>query len=283
MSCSRVVVALAALSLALPALAQDAGDDWDVRRERDLMVADAIFDSGIGLGVRCQDGGFGVIIVGLPPMTSGIRRTLGVSFGDRDPSPQTWITTSNPRVALAERPAHFARRLREGGAMNLVVPDGAGPGRNLRYVVDLPPSRTAIDSVMAECRIPVDDPRDALLSGADATSLPPGIAWDRPPRAEFPSKAWDNRFASGMAVVSCVTQDDGELDDCIAESEHPMGVGFGRAAVRGARRASVKRSDGSEGPIGRGYIIFAVTFGTIEDAPGTGATRLSDQRDRAGN
>lgn len=279
----RSVASLAALTIALPALAQDAGDDWDVRRERDLMIADAIYDSGLGLGVRCQDGGFGVVIVGLPPVDSGNRRTLNIGFGDRTPYAQTWITTSNPRVALAERPASFARRLREGGAMNVVVPDGAGPGRNLRYVVDLPPSRTAIDSVMAECGIPADDPRDALLSSADPTRLPPGIAWDRAPRAEFPSKAWDNRIGGGMAVVSCVTQDDGDLDDCIVESEHPMGVGFGRAAVRAARRASVKRTDGVEGPIGRGYLIFAVSFGTVEDSPGTGATRLGDQRDRAGH
>ena len=53
------------LLLPFPALAQDAGDDWDLRRERDLTVADAIFDSGLGVGVRCQDGGFGVVIVGL--------------------------------------------------------------------------------------------------------------------------------------------------------------------------------------------------------------------------
>lgn len=275
-----LVTVLAATALALPALAQDAGDDWDIRRDRDLVAAEAIFDSGLGVGVRCQDGGLGVIIVGLPP-ARGVYRTLNISFGEAAPRPMRWINTGSPTAALAELPTPFARALREGGRMNLVTPDGAGEGRNLRYALDLPPSPAAIDMVMRECGKPSVDPRDALLADADG-ELSAELVWARPPQPEFPSKAWDNRVGAGLAYVSCLTTDEGELEACEVESEHPMGVGFGRAGVRAMRRARVETADGSQGRVGGRMITYSVRFGTF-DVPGTGATRLSDQRDRAGH
>lgn len=274
------VSTLAVLSLALPALAQDAGDDWDLRRDRDLVVADAIFDSGLGVGVRCQDGGFGVVISGLPP-AQGAFRTLSVSFDDAPPQPMRWIITGSPTAVLAELPAPFARVLRGGGRMNLVVPNGAGEGRNLRYALDLPASRTAIDTVMRECGKPLEDARDALMADGDG-ELSGELIWTRPPNPEFPSKAWDNRVGGGLAFVSCLTTDEGELEACEIESEHPMGAGFGRAGVRAMRRARVGLAEGSQGRVGSRMIVYSVRFGTF-DVPGTGATRLADQRDRAGN
>lgn len=282
---SAIPRALLVLTLALttPALAQDAGDDWDLRRERDLTVADAIFDNGVGIGVRCQDGGFGVVIVGLPEASAGDRRTLSIGFGDREPYSQTWITSTNPRVAYAMRPAPFARRLREGGAMTLVVPDGAGPGRNLRYELDLPPSRAAIGSVMETCGVPAVDPRDALLSDGEADgSLPSDLTWARRPLPDFPSKAWSNRVGGGLAVISCLTQDDGRLDNCIVESEHPMGAGFGQEALRAVRRSRVRASAGDAGSIGRQYIIFSMSFAT-DGSAGSGSTRIPRSRERADN
>lgn len=274
-----LIAALAVLSLALPALAQD-GDDWEVRRDRDLTVADVIFDSGLGLGVRCQDGAFGVVISGLPP-AQGTARTLNISFDAAAPRPMTWINTGSPTSVLAELPAPFARALREGGRLNLVVPGGAGEGRNLRYALDLPPSPAAIDTVMRECGKPPVDPRDALLADADG-ELSAELTWARAPRPEFPSRAWDNRIGGGLAFVSCLTTDEGELEDCVIESEHPMGAGFGRAGVLAMRRARVEVAEGSQGRVGGRMIVYGVRFGTY-NAPGTGATRLGDQRDRAGH
>lgn len=276
----RLFACLLPLSLALPALAQDAGDDWDLRRDRDLTTAEVIFDSGLGVGVRCQDGGFGVIIAGLPP-ARGTYRTLNISFDEAAPQPMRWINTISSTAALAELPAPFARALREGGRMNLVTPDGADEGRNLRYALDLPPSPAAIDSVMRECGKPSVDPRDALLAETDG-DLSAELVWARPPQPEFPSKAWDNRIGAGLAFVSCLTTDRGELEACEIESEHPMGAGFGRAGVRAMRRARVEVADGSQGRVGGRMIVYSVRFGTF-DVPGTGATRLSDQRDRAGH
>lgn len=277
---SRVAAALAALSLALPALAQDVSDDWEVRRDRDLMVADVIFDSGLALGVRCQDGGLGVVVAGLPP-ARGAFRTLAVSFDDAAPQPMRWIVTGSPTAALAELPAPLARALRQGGRMNLVVPDGAGEGRSLRYALDLPASPTAIEAVMRECGKPLEDPRDALLSDGDGDQSG-DLVWSRAPDPEFPSKAWDNRVGGGLAFVSCLTTDEGELEACEVESEHPMGAGFGRAGVRAMRRARVSLAEGTHGRVGGRMIVYSVRFGTF-DAPGTGATRLAEQRDRAGH
>lgn len=268
------------LLLPFPALAQDAGDDWDLRRERDLTVADAIFDSGLGVGVRCQDGGFGVVIVGLPPSDNRESRILNLSFGDAPPAPTYWIPSGSGNAALAELPAPLARRMRAGGRMNLVVPDGAGPGRNLRYALDLPRSASAIDTVMQACGKPADDPRDARLADADLSAE---LVWTRQPRPEFPSKAWDNRVGGGMAFISCLTTDEGAFEACEIESEHPMGAGFGRAGVRAMRRARVGLADPQAGgALGGQMVIYVVRFGTF-DEPGTGATRLSDQRRRAGN
>lgn len=251
------------LTLALPALAQDAAPDWEVMRDpaKEAVAAVAVFDSGVAIGVRCLKGGLGVVLSGLPPR-GGDRRTLRLGFGDGPLRDETWISTVNPTVAVTEFPARLARRLREGGTINIVAPGAAEGGRNLRFVMELPVSTTAIDSVLTECGKPLVDPRDADIDVSGAPAMPAGMNWVRAPRPVYPREAYFDSIASGYAVMSCNTQNDGALSACEVESEHPMGSGFGRAALESMDRARVGWVENRSAPVGVRRIAFRVNFRT---------------------
>ncbi len=256
-----LVTVLAATALALPALAQDAGQDWEIMRDpaKDAVVAATVFDAGLVIGVRCMRGGLGVLLGGLPPQ-SGDGRTLRIGFDDDPVRDQNWIPTIDPTAAVTEFPAPLARRLRLGGTMNIVVPDAAEGGRNLRYVLDLPPSATAIETVLTSCGKPLVDPRDAQIDASGAPALPAGMNWIRRPRPTYPHEAKFDNVASGYAVMSCNTQLDGSLTACEVESEHPLGSGFGRVALASLGRARVGWIEDRAAPIGVRRIVFRVNF-----------------------
>lgn len=251
------------LTLALPALAQDAAPDWEILRDpaKEAVAAFTAFDSGVAIGVRCMKGGLGVVLSGLPPK-GGDRRTLRLGFGDDPVRDETWIPTVDPTAAVTEFPARLARRLREGGTLNIVAPGAAEGGRNLRFVVELPASASAIDSVLTECGKPLVDPRDADIDAAGAPAFPAGMNWVRPPRPAYPREAYFDRIASGYAVMSCNTRDDGALTACEVESEHPLGSGFGRAALESLERARVGWVENRSAPVGVRRIVFRVNFRT---------------------
>lgn len=252
---------LAISGLALPALAQDAAADWTMVNEpaQGVTAAVASFDSGIGIAVRCMKGGMGVVIGGLPPQ-GGDRRTLRIGFEDGPVRDYTWVATVDPTAAVTEFPSPLARRLRQGGVMNVVVPGAAEGGRNLRHVLNLPPSATAIESVLTACGKPLVDPRDAELDPGAPAGLPEGMNWTRAPRPDYPRQAEFARIGSGYVVMSCNTQADGSLKACEAESEHPLGVGFGRAAVDSMERARVGWRGDHQTPVGGRRVFFRVNF-----------------------
>lgn len=236
------------LGLALPAFAQDTpAPDWDVVRDpaKKTLIAFIPVTTGLTLAVRCIDGALDGVIAGLPEYPRGrLTRPLGLAFGN-EPSRETrWSVTTDRTVAISDYPAAFARSLKKGGALKILIPNGAGEGRNLRHDLDLPGSSAAIEQVLAACDRPLEDPRDALLPDIEENGLPAGLRWARAPRPRYPI----TNFATGYAVVSCVAQTDGSLNQCQLESEQPHESRFGEAALRSTRDA---RIDLASQPAGR--------------------------------
>lgn len=254
----KIMAVLCASAVALPALAQDSAD-WNVHHDarQKLVMAYTLFDNGLSLTARCVDGGYEAVIGGLPaPADDAPTRQIGVAFGDKPMEMQTWNVATNATMAVSERPAPLARDMRQGGRMQVLVPNGAAPGRNLRYDVTLPASSSAIDETLTACRRPLTDPRDAQMAALPENGLPSGMVWQRRPVVEYPS----NRYARGFAVISCITNPDGRLRDCTVESEHPADGGFGAAARRAVLRARVQRGDASTDPIPSVLVLFRTNF-----------------------
>lgn len=170
-------------------------------------------------------------------------RTIDYAFGEAVLRRSSWQVSANGQSLFADVPAAMARRFREGGALQLrLAAEGGNPAR--RYVVGLPPSPSAINHVLGACgRAPVD-PRD-LLRASEAsdetaetqTASLTAPSWRRQPRPRYPDAAVRAGVDAGMAVLSCVTDEGGTLDDCRVEVERPAGVGFGVYAIRAAGEA----------------------------------------------
>jgi hypothetical protein len=261
-----VALPLMAALAAGPALAQDPGDDWDILRDgrNRQVMAYLQFSNGLGITVRCLDGSLDAVIGGLPPPINPQPSNIGISyralymtFRDEREYGGRWVIATNDTMAVGLFPAPFARRLREGGALQIRVPDGAGDGRSLSYRIDLPPSAHNIDEVLTTCDRPLTDPRDEVLGLDENPILPASITWERPPRPSFPT---NSKYASGFVVVSCNTRADGGLEDCIAESQHPADSKFGREALTAARRARLQVIGDADAPVPVRRVVFTVTF-----------------------
>jgi hypothetical protein len=256
----RFAVCGLVLTVALPAFAQDTTDaDWAILRDpgHKSLIAYVPMTSGLTLAVRCVDGALDTLIAGLPPVPGGQAvRPLHIGFGDEAPRRSNWNVTTDPTVAIADYPAAFARDLRKGGQMRVVIPGGAGDGRNLRHEILLSPSSAAIEEALTSCGVPLTDPRDALLPDIDERGLPAGISWARPPRPRYP----ETRYAKGYAVVTCVANADGALNQCQVESEQPARSHFGEAALRAMPNARITSATEPAGQITPRLIAFRVNF-----------------------
>jgi len=273
-----LIIALAG-AVALPALAQDTSQDWDMLRDprNRLLMAYTEFDNGIGIATRCADGGFEAILTGLPPAGEATRRPLRIAFGDEALSESLWNVAVNDTVAVSDLPAPFARNLREGGRLRVMVPGGAADGRNLLYDLQLPASSTSIDETLATCGRPLTDPRDAELEALPEGGLPASLAWSRQLRPNFPSPI---RYGRGFAVATCVTNGDGSLRDCTIETEHPRDGGFGQAVLNAARRARLSNIADPGLPVPTLRVLFRTTFGLDGDQTREDEAARRDQRER---
>lgn len=252
----RTLTALLACAVALPALAQDASGDWDLAQRRDLLVAYTQFDNGVSIATRCADGGFEAVIGGLPPAGPATSRPLRIAFGDKELVESRWNVATDDTIAVSELPAPFARELREGGRLRILVPGGAEGGRNLMYDVVLPASSASIDQTLTTCDRPLVDPRDAELEALQEDGVPRNLAWAVRPRAEFPN----TRYARGFAVITCVSNPDGSLRDCAIESEHPRDGRFGEATLASARRARLQNLANPGAPVPVGRVLYKTHF-----------------------
>lgn len=255
----RPVILLAACAIALPAHAQDAVRDWDLLRDPDkkLTLAYTRFEAGLIIAARCIDGGYEALITGLPPAGEGDTRSLRVAFGDGDLHPQRWNVAMDDTIAVSELPAPFARKLREGGRLRVMIPGGAEGGGNLVHDLTLPASSNSIDETLTECGRPLTDPRDAELAALPENGLPANVIWARAPRPEFPRSA---RYARGFATVMCLTEPDGGLRDCSVEAEHPLDGGFGDEALQATRRARVANGDAPDSSMPLRRILYRNNF-----------------------
>jgi hypothetical protein len=249
----NLLAGLALALIAVPALAQDAGDDWDLMRapRQKAVIAALTFDSGIGLGARCVDGAYELLFSGLPPVTTRLR-TLNFSH-DGGPARETsWSVGTDGTSAFSDFPAPMARRLRAGGRVEVAVPAQDGQPAK-RFVLDLPRSEHAIDETLTACGRPLSDPHDVnLVSSLPATGVAGvagGYRWVIQPRPEFPSRALREKANTGSANLSCLVRPDGRLHDCVVETERPAGAGFGQAAIDGARRARLGPAPDDSAPV----------------------------------
>lgn len=282
----RPLSTLFACAVALPALAQDAARDWDLHRNTrtESVLAYIVFDNGLGIAVRCIDGAYEALLSGLPAAGENETRTLGVAFGDEEMSMERWSVGTTDTVAVGERPAPFARKLRQGGRLQILAPGGGG-GRNLRYDLTLPASSASIDETLSACERPLVDPRDVELDALPDDGLPRSLQWVRLPRAEYPS---GSRYGRGFAVVSCLTNPDGTLRDCAVDSEHPHDGGFGASTLRAVRGARVRDADNPEAPLAPAMVSFRARFviegyETREDRQAFREQQAAARRRRAGD
>jgi TonB family protein len=255
----QAIASLALVGVAGAALAQDASDDWEVIRQpdRDSVFAFIPTTTGLTIGFRCIDGVYGGLVAGLPEASRGSRiRTLRIAVGEEEAHDWTWSVTTDRTVALADYPASLARALRDGGAVSIVIPGGAGEGRNLRHELELPASSAAIDETLAACDRPTEDPRDALLPDIAEDGLPAGVNWARAPRPSYPR----TNYSEGFAVVTCVVQPDGAITQCQIESEHPNDGGFGRNALRATDDARITSPGETLGQYAPRIIGFRVNY-----------------------
>lgn len=270
---------LTALALVLPILGQDAPPDWQISRDPDAgaTLAYTGFSNGLTIVARCQQGRYEVLLAGLPPAREDEEenRELRVAFGDEELASQRWSVAVKNTTAVSDLPAPFARNLREGGRLQIQVPNGAGEGRNVRYDLTLPSSPASIDETLTACGRPLVDPRDAELESLPETGLPSHLVWVRAPRGQYPG---GRTYTQGFAVVSCITDPDGSLRDCTVESEYPQDGGFGDAALKSARDARTGNGAGPSQPVPTSRVIYRVQFRV---APSEGGPReMSPSRRR---
>lgn len=280
----RIVVALLGCALAGPGLAQEGARDWDLLNDpgRKLVVAYIGFDNGLTLATRCADGGFETLVTGLPPAGRATRRPLRIAFGEEELVNSQWSVATQDTVAVADLPAPFARRMRAGGRLRILVPGGASDGRNLMYDLQLPASAAAVDHTLTACGRPVTDPRDAELDTLPDEGVPGNLAWAVRPTPTFPN----TRYARGFAVITCMTNPDGRLRDCTIESEYPRDGGFGDATLAAARRGRVENLAEPGGPVPAGQALYKVNFivdgyQTREDEQARRENRAREREQRA--
>lgn len=271
----RRLIVLPLITLASSALAQDAAD-WTLARSENqkMLLAYTEFDVGLGIAVRCNDGGLEALISGLPRSDEDVR-TLGIGFPDDKGEvrihDQQWNVAVDKTVAVSGLPAPFARLARKGGAMQLRVPGGGEGGRTVRYVLDLPASNTAIDETLTACDRPLEDPRDAAWADVGQNGLPSSLAWTRPPRPSYPGTP---RYERGFAVVSCVADQQGRPQDCVVETEHPRDAGFGEATLRATRAARLTNTLNPDAAIPPERFNFRANYILGRDLPDTTSSRI---------
>lgn len=255
----RRLTVLPIVAIASSAVAQDqaAQEDWRLHRDDRQRVVAAFLPTTAGLSilVRCQRGALTAFVAGLPEDKSETR-TIGLAMGDDDIHDATWTSGSDGTSAFSDLPAPFARSLREGGQVQLRVPNAATGGRSVRYVLDLPPSTAAIDQTLTACDRPLVDPRDAELDAVGENGLPTEITWERPPRPTFPN----SRYARGFAVLSCIANEEGRARDCVIETEHPHDGGFGEASIDSMKTARLSNRLNPDAPIPPSRFTFRTLY-----------------------
>ncbi|MBN8529782.1 MAG: hypothetical protein J0M36_11205 [Caulobacterales bacterium] len=234
------LLAISAVALpALPAQAQDAGDDWDLHQASQGGLTQAVlaYEGAPILTARCASGLLQVIIGDLPPVTSETRE-LSLEYGDAKLT--HWRVMGGSGVT--DLNAMTMRTLMAGGELILTVRDSQPPRR---YRLHAPVMSPAIGRVLSACGAALSSDRDAavrarLLMAEQAENRPSDFApitWVRRPLPQYPETALQRDVISGLIVLNCYAKADGGLRDCVVDTEYPVGFDFGAEALRSTRDA----------------------------------------------
>ncbi|HEY0599990.1 hypothetical protein [Brevundimonas sp.] len=257
----RAAVIAAVLAMAAsPALAQEAGDDWDltIDETQQMMLATVGYSSGQAIAVRCRAGELDVLVTGLPALLER-GRYVEMDFGGRRRESGHWFNSEDGTLIFSAAPAPVARRLRTGGPLQLSVavqPEPESPLR--RYALDLPARSANLDRVIEGCGTPLTDPRDDLPRWNHPRVFPTAM-WREQPTPEFPGGALHSRVNAGFAVLSCIVGEGGRLSDCRIERESDRRAGFGESAVRSMRAARLSLSEPGAPEVGQ-LLFLTIRF-----------------------
>lgn len=264
----RLVVSASIVALlASPAGAQEAGDDWDliVDESQNMMLAVVGYSSGQTLAVRCRDDDLELLLSGLPPLEGetpqtleGGTRRIEAAYSDGRVEAGYWLSSGDGSLVFSPVPRLDARRLRQGGPLQVSVAVDADPAAPLRrYALDLPARSANLDQVLAACDAGSPDARDEMVRW----SIPPGAGvdfWRRHPAPRYPEAAV--HLGSGFVVFSCVAAGDGRLTDCRTEREsRHRRFRFGEEALKSLRDARIAPAAEGGPPAGR-LIIATIRF-----------------------
>ncbi|MDQ3125574.1 MAG: TonB family protein [Pseudomonadota bacterium] len=229
-----------------------------VDQSGDLTLATAAYSSGQTIVVRCQAGVLDVIVAGLPAI-DGRTRYVETTVGERPTERGPWASGGDGTTVLSVAPAPTARRLRAGGSLRLSAAVSAANDSPLRrYAFDLPGQSASLDRVLEACSTPTTDARDDLPRWMPARGSTFNY-WRRMAMPEYPTAADRAGINSGYAVLSCVVQAGGRLDQCVVESESQRRAGFGQSAVRAMGAARVLLAEEGGPPPGE-LVIFTLRF-----------------------
>jgi len=255
----RAGVLAAVLALAgSPAVAQDAGDDWDLTVDdaQGMTLATVGYSSGQTLAVRCRAGDLDILISGLPPI-EGPSRRIEATYADGRLESGLWLAAGDGSLVFSPAPRLDGRRLRQGGTLLLAVGLESPPTGPLRqFSLDLPARSANLQRVLDACGAGQPDPRDDLVRWVEPIGMS-GL-WRRQPTPTYPEQA--THLGSGFATFSCVVGEEGRLGDCRIEREsHARRYGFGEAAVTSLRNARVAPANDG-GPAAGMILLGTIRF-----------------------
>lgn len=265
MGFTRIPAVLAATSLAFPAVAQDAGDDWDVQQFRDGGVTQAVlaYADAPTLIARCAAGYLVVAVADLPGPAI---RDPELTLEHRDLRLTRWQAADGGFQTFVQ--SWVLRDLMVGGEIALTVGNSDAARR---YRLQAPADSRAVAGVLTACGAALSSPRDAAIIArrraaravpAEETpaAQPDAVQWRRRPLPRYPDTAINRGIDRGMVSLNCEVTADGRLADCFIDTEFPVGFGFGAEVLRSTRDARLKLPDGT--PPDDSRIVFSLYLQT---------------------
>ncbi|MGZ9100588.1 MAG: energy transducer TonB [Brevundimonas sp.] len=157
--------------------------------------------------------------------------TPGGGPGDRGVDAAVWVAVIAAMVGLA---SGFAWLLSNSRIefREVTYEDRVGE-RTLIEPVPPPP----VAPRMVPSSSPPPEPSPTTGPNGEVVKVP---VWVRVPAPEYPRLAMRRGVESGAVTLRCEALSSGEIGACEVLAEHPAGVGFAEAALRGARNARVK-------------------------------------------
>lgn len=249
-----VAFALLVSVIAEPAAAQEAAEDWDLRKDPQEQLTLATLNFGSNqIALRCRAGVLDLLLTGVPP-TDVALRPVRISAGAIRNEGQQWLTWSGKPIASPVEPERLARQLRSGGELDIVLEPTAAGERPHRYRLPVPASAASVDEVLSACSMPLTDDWD-LRPRAD----PQIPGWTRQPAPDFPGIALRRGIEKGEARLGCVVGPEGVPGECRIMAETPAGAGFGQSALRSLERSRVRLPEDQGSLIGK-VVSFTIRF-----------------------